>query len=65
MDNRKLYNDFLEFRKQLDEALYRDKGLKIDFYLEINHDFVVDDFEELKKSIDSMINVLRDIRKEL
>ena len=63
MDNRKIYNDFLEFRKQLDEALYRDKSLKIDFFLEINHDFVVEDFEELKKSVDDMVQTLRNLNK--
>lgn len=65
MDSRKAFNDFQEYRKYLDEALYRDKSLKIDFYYELNKDFVSEDLDELKKSVDNMIKTLREINKSL
>ena len=65
MDSRKAFNDFQEYRKHLDEALYRDKSLKIDFYYELNKDFVSEDLDELKKSVDNMIKTLREINKSL
>lgn len=65
MDNRKIYSDFKSFLKNLDESLFRDKVMKINFFYELDISFKREDLGVLKSSVNAMINNLEDIRKEL
>lgn len=62
---RKISNTFKKFRKDLDEALYRDKGIKINFYYDLDDQFNIEDLKILKQSLDNMNRDLNDLRIEI
>ena len=65
MDIRKIYSSFQKFLKYLDESLFRDKGMKINFVYELDRSFQLEDINIMKSSINNMIDELENIKREL
>lgn len=58
MDIKSSRKFYLKFRGALNEALFRDKGIKINFVYELDDQFNKQDLNQMIKSCDVMISEL-------
>lgn len=58
MDIKSSRKFYLKFRSALNEALFRDKGIKINFVYELDDQFNKQDLKQMIKSCDVMISEL-------
>lgn len=61
MDIKQTRKSYMKFRSALNEALFRDKGIKINFVYELDDSFNKEDLSELVNSCDVMLNELEKI----
>lgn len=56
---------FNKFRQGLNEALFRDEGIKVNFYYGLDSSFNDEDLKQLKKSVNYSIFYLQKLKTEL
>ena len=63
MDIKETRKQYAKFRSALNEALFRDKGIKINFVYELDDSFNKQDLMQLIKSCDNMLIQLDKIQQ--